>query len=431
MKNKSFTLLEYKAIYEDAETSLPYKDNSGNLALPVKTFAAIEKFYYANNQTHAYFSPARKYGKKALVAQNYVGVIQTKDGTTIEILPKITNIEDNESKRVLVKMLKTLKKSPFKHFNMAHLKSDKIPLLEIFITMFLDELEQLIRKGLKSDYITKEENLGYLKGKLNIKEQITRNYIHKERFFVAYDEYLSDRVENRLIKTTLQYLYKRSISNKNKKRIREYLFVFDEVSVSHHIKQDFSKITLSRQMKDYALVLLWAKTFLLENSYTPHKGKDVAFALLFDMNLLFESYVGHYLKTNPKYAAMKVSTQDKNHHLLYENNKGVFQLKPDIVLKNDTTIIVMDTKWKVLENRRVAREDIYQLYGYGKKYKEEHKKQQLYLIYPKTADLVGRDYNYYRSEETNDLPLDVVFFDLSVDLKERSPLSKFIIEEYI
>jgi len=100
-------------------------------------------------------------------------------------------------------------------------------------------------------------------------------------------------------------------------------------------------------------------------------------------------------------------------------------------LKNDTTIIVMDTKWKVLENRRVAREDIYQLYGYGKKYKEEHKKQKLYLIYPKTADLIGREYNYYRSEETNDLPLDVVFFDLSVDFKERSPLSKFIIEEYI
>ena len=430
MKNKTFTLLEYKAIYEDSDLSVPYQDENYNLAVPIKTFEAIEKFYYANSQTHAYFSPARKYGKKALVAQNYVGVIQTKDGTTIEILPKITNTKVNESKTILLKMLKTLKKSPFKNFNMAHLRSDKMPLLEIFITMFLDELEQLIRKGLKSDYITEEENLGYLKGKLNIKEQISRNYIHKERFFVAYDEYLSDRVENRLIKTALQYLYQKSISNNNKKRIREYLFVFDEVGISHYIKQDFSKVTFNRQMKDYELVLLWAKTFLLENSYTPHRGNDIAFALLFDMNLLFESYVGYYLKTNSKYDSMQVSIQDQSHHLLYENNKGVFQLKPDIVLKDERVTIVMDTKWKVLENKRVAREDIYQLYGYGKKYKEENKKQKLYLIYPKTVDLVGSEYNYYRSDEKNDLPLDVVFFDLSIDLREN-PLSKLIIEEEI
>jgi len=428
MSNKTFTLLEYKAIYALKELTEPCYDEHQNLVVPQNTFDAIEKFYYDNSAVQSYFLPSKKQGKKALTAQNYVGVIQTKDGTTIEILPKIRNLDTVESKNILVKMLKTLKKSPFKNFNMAHLKSSNMPLLEIFITMFLDELEKLIQRGLKSDYITKEENLAYLKGKLNIKEQISRNYIHKERFFVAYDEYLSDRIENRLIKTALQYVYKKSKSNTNKKRIREYLFVFDEVGVSHHVKSDFSKVKLGRQMKDYELVLLWAKTFLLDNSYTPHKGNDLAFALLFDMNLLFESYVSHYLKMNSKYNSMQVSTQDKSHHLLYENNKGVFQLKPDIVLKNNRSIIVMDTKWKVLENKRVAREDIYQLYGYGKKYKEEGRSQKLYLIYPKTIDLVGSEYNYYRNEEENDLPLDVVFFDLSVDLR-KNPLSKLIIEE--
>ncbi len=79
-----------------------------------------------------------------------MGVIQTKDGTTIEILPKITKIEcRDKSKEILLKMLRTLKKSPFKNFNMAHLKSAKMPLLEIFISMFLDELSELIQKGYK------------------------------------------------------------------------------------------------------------------------------------------------------------------------------------------------------------------------------------------------------------------------------------------
>ena len=424
MSKNSFTLLEYKAIYALKDTQKPYHDENHNLVVPQNTFDAIEKFYYDNSEVQSYFLPAKKRGQKALTAQNYVGVIQTKDGTSIEILPKIANVGVYESKNILFKMLKTLKKPPFENFNMAHLKSSNMPLLEIFITMFLDELEKLIQRGLKSDYVTKEENLAYLKGKLNIKEQISKNYIHKERFFVAYDEYVSDRVENRLIKTTLEYLYKKSKSNNNKKRIREYLFVFDEVGVSHNVKSDFSKVKLGRQMKDYELVLLWAKTFLLDNSYTPHKGNDIAFALLFDMNMLFESYVGHYFKVNKKYSNVNIRTQDTRYQLLYENDKGVFQLKPDIVLRNEKYTIVMDTKWKVLDDKRVGREDIYQLYGYGKKYRS----QNLYLIYPKTTNLVGKEYNYYQKDDQEDLSLEVLFFDLSIDIK-NNPLSRQIIKE--
>lgn len=427
MSKNSFTLLEYKAIYALKDKDESYHDENDNLVVSQNTFDAIEKFYYDNSEVQAYFIPSKKQGKKALIAQNYVGVIQTKDGTTIEILPKIENIEEDvesKSKNILLKMLKTLKKSPFKNFNMAHFKSSNMPLFEIFITMFLDELEKLIQRGLKSDYITKEENLAYLKGKLNIKEQINKNYIHKERFFVAYDEYVSDRVENRLIKTTLNYLYKKSKLNINKKRIREYLFVFDEVGVSHNVRSDFSKIKLGRQMKDYELVLLWAKTFLFENSYSPHKGKDIAFALLFDMNMLFESYVGHYFKVNEKYSDTNVRTQDKSYQLLYEDNKGVFQLKPDIVLRYGESTTVIDTKWKKLDNKRVGREDIYQLYGYGKKYKS----QNLYLIYPKTTDLVGKEYNYYKEDDDEDLSLEVLFFDLTIDIR-NNPLSRQIIKE--
>ncbi|RUM69371.1 MAG: restriction endonuclease [Sulfurovum sp.] len=347
------------------------------------------------------------YGK-VLQAQNYVGVIQTKDGTTIEILPKIQEISIEESKKILIKMLKTLKKSPFKNFNMAHLKPDSMPLLEIFITMFLDELSMLIKKGIKSDYVTQEENLAYLKGKLQMKEQIARNSIHKERFFVAYDEYVSNRVENRLIKTTLQYLYKQSKTNSNKKRIREYLFVFDEVGVSHAVKSDFAKVKLGRQMKDYEQILIWVKTFLLEHSYSPYKGSDLAFALLFDMNLLFESYVGHYLKKNGQKRKYDVSLQDKQHHLVYSEQKGIYSLRPDIVIDDGTAIA--DTKWKILSKEKtrqgIAGSDLYQMYAYGTKYNNCKK---LYMIYPKDTQTTLPIYNYH---EDKSLPLSILFFDL-------------------
>lgn len=388
-----------------------YKDNKEYPYIKPDTFEALEKFVLENEETAQYLKITTKKGfGKVLQAQNYVGVIQTKDGTTIEILPKIKNATTEKSKDILIKMLKTLKNSPFKNLSVANLKSSKIPLFEIFISMFLEELAILVRNGIKSDYISKEENLKFLKGKLKISEQIKYNTIHKERFFVQYEEFISNRVENRLIKTTLKFLYNKSKLNKNQQRIREFLFVFDEIEISHNIKTDFSKIKLNRQMKDYEQVLLWCKTFLFENSFSPYKGNDIAFALLFDMNLLFESFVYSYLKKSSNFQDIK--SQDRTHHLAYENGIGRFRLKPDIVINGGK--IIADTKWKILSEDKayngVLQDDMYQLYAYGTKYDNCEK---IYLIYPFDELIIKNSYNYFKNKE---LKLDILFFD--VDKKE-------------
>ena len=390
---------------------LQYKDDTKDNFIKKEIFDSLEKFVLENEKTAQYLKITTKKGfGKVLQAQNYVGLIQTKDGTTIEIFPKIKNVTKEKSKEILIKMLKTIKNSPFKNFSVANLKSSKMPLLEIFISMFLEELAALVRNGIKSDYISKEENLKFLKGKLKISEQIKYNTIHKERFFVQYEEFMSNRVENRLIKTTLQYLYKKSKINKNQQRIREFLFVFDDIKVSHNIKSDFSNIKLNRQMKDYEQVLLWCKTFLLENSFSPYKGNDVAFALLFDMNLLFESFVYSHLKKSSNFQDIK--SQDKTHHLAYENGIGRFRLKPDIVINGGK--IIADTKWKILSEEKsyngVSQDDMYQLYAYGTKYENCEK---MYLIYPFDELFIKNSYNYFKDKE---LKLDILFFD--VDKKE-------------
>lgn len=417
MKNKTTQILltEYSYIF------IGDKDEGKHKAVDKKTFDEVESFVLKNSDTVQFLKIGQNKNHKFIQAQNYVGLIQTKDGTTIEILPKIQNLDEEKSKEILIKMLKTLKKSPFKNFNMAHLKSSKMPLLEIFITMFLEELSQLIQRGIKSDYISKEENLKFLKGKLLIGQQIKHNTVHRERFFVEYQEFLSDRVENRLIKTTLEYLYKKSSSNRNQQRIREFLFVFDEISPCKDINIGFSKVKLNRQMKDYEQVLLWCKTFLLENSFSPYKGNDVAFALLFDMNLLFESYVGAYLKKK----GLHVRLQDKSHHLAYENGNGRFRLKPDIVINKDVDdVIIADTKWKILSEEKtysgVAQADMYQLYAYGTKYE---KCKKMYLIYPVDNDVKESNYDYFKDapcDANKGLNLKVVFFDVSKTWKECS-----------
>lgn len=428
------TITEYRCLYRAQQSDIGI--GSGDKALEVKAFDALEAFFYANSDLSPFFSPTRRHGEKALRTQNYVGVIQTKDGTTVEILPKIADLDsgeegEREAKNILLKMLKTLKKSPFRSLEHAHLKTAKMPLLEIFISMFLEELAVLVRKGIKNDYIGREENLGFLKGKLNMGQHIRQNYIHKERFFVEYDEYLPDRIENRLIKTTLEYLYKKSRSSANQQRIREFQFVFDGISSVHDIPSAFSKVRINRQMRDYEQVLLWCRTFLLGNSFSPYKGDDVAFALLFDMNLLFESYVGHWLKKQK----LNVKLQDKTHHLAYLDGRGKFQLKPDFVI--DDGRVIADTKWKLLSQEKthqgVAQSDMYQLFAYGKKYDGKRKAavacEQLVLIYPKQEKeqtLTEHDYNFdYPASEESSLKMKILFFDLFKAARNGEAIESF------
>ena len=388
MKQSQITLTEFERIYQHD--------------IGKKDFGDIENFILKNSDENAPFLRiASGVGGKFVQARNYVGVLQTKSGLTIEILPKIADKNDAErSKAVFIKMLRTLKNFPFKSSNLASLKTQNLPLLEIFISMFLCELEALVKKGIKSDYVALEENLNFLKGKLNINEQIKRNSIHKERFYVGYSEFLSDIKINRIIKTTLKFLYKKSNSSKNQQKIRELLFIFDEVSECEDYKNFFAKLVINRQVKHYEQTLLWCKIFLLGNSFTPHNGDDLAFALLFDMNALFESYVGNFIKKSFPCTILQHSEK----HLV-EDPKS-FKLRPDIFLKGK---FIADTKWKIVSSRDdISQADLYQLYAYGKK----HECDKLHLIYPKIDDIRQKTMNFRYDDK---MWLEILYFDLEKD----------------
>lgn len=388
MKQSQLTITEFERIYQHDIGKKDFKD--------------IENFILKNSDENAPFLRiASGVGGKFIQARNYVGVLQTKSGLTIEILPKIADKNDAErSKAVFIKMLKTLRNFPFKSSNLASLKTQNLPLLEIFISMFLSELEAIVKKGIKSDYVALEENLNFLKGKLNMNEQIKRNSIHKERFYVEYSEFLSDIKINRIIKTTLKFLYKKSNSSKNQQKIRELLFIFDDVSECEDYKNFFAKLVINRQVKHYEQTLLWCKIFLLGNTFTPHKGDDLAFALLFDMNTLFESYVGNFMKKSFPGTILQHSEK----HLV-EDPKS-FKLRPDIFLKDK---FIADTKWKIISSKDdISQADLYQLYAYGKK----HECDKLHLIYPKIDDIRQKTMKFRYEDE---MLLEILYFDLEKD----------------
>jgi 5-methylcytosine-specific restriction enzyme subunit McrC len=287
---------------------------------------------------------------------------------------------------------------------MASVHTQKMPLLEIFISMFLKEVDFIIKQGLRRAYVPRQENCPFLKGKLLMKQQIQKNFIHRERFFVEYDEFMLDRPENRIIKIALKALSFLSRSFENQKRIREFRFTLDEVGESRNLHADFSKCRDNRLMKHYQKALTWSRVFLMNESFTNYRGSTLAYALLFPMERIFEDYVGWYLKKHFS-EDWQITFQGRNQgqSLATEGNgQNRFYLKPDFILENDHEIIILDAKWKRLDgsdnNYGISQGDFYQMFAYAKVFGKDNKKIKLGLIYPSTRDF-HKEIDFYFNDE--------------------------------
>ncbi|UTT44553.1 McrC family protein [Exiguobacterium aurantiacum] len=360
---------------------------SGPGSIDQKSFDQLEQMILQMNAMNGdaaidFLSLSAKRGVgKVIRAKNYVGVLQFTSQQQLQILPKIHGVTKAESKIILLKMLKTLGEFPSKTFNVANLSIEKMPIFELFITLYIREVQSILRKGLQSSYYSVEDNLTVYKGKMNFSKQIRHNLTHKERFYVAYDEFGLNRAENRLLKTTLVYLNKQSTNEANRKAIKQLLHHFDAVETSLSIDHDFLQVHVSRNMVHYENALKWAKVFLKSQSFTSFSGDTTMNSLLYPMERLFESYVGKSLKHLLHNSDWNISLQDRAYYLFEKK----FALRPDIVIrhrdKNQT--IVIDTKWKVLENKPnrnygVSQADMYQMYAYGKKYNAT----KVFVMYP-------------------------------------------------
>ncbi|MFA7436425.1 MAG: McrC family protein, partial [Bacilli bacterium] len=352
---------------------------------------------------------------KVIQVKNYVGLIQMKNGYQIQILPKITNINELETKKLFLKMLRCLKDFPSKIFTSANLHSDKMNLYEIFINMYLQQVRELVKRGIKSSYILQKDNLYYYKGKLIISKHINYNHSHKERFYLQYDEFNVNRPENKLIKSTLIKLMLISQNTSNIKAINQLLSCFDSVDASKNYSYDFSRIIIDRNMKEYVLLMKWSKVFLFDQSFTTFSGDNIARSLLFPMEKVFEAYVAKHLKKIFSEKGYDVIIQDKKYYLFDEPKQ--FALIPDIVIENGRgQSIIVDTKWKSLKvkpnkNYGISQSDIYQMYAYAKKYDS----REIWLLYPfsqETKDLGDMEFISYKDGEI-EVIINVFFVDVA------------------
>ena len=265
-------------------------------------------------------------------------------------------------------------------------------ILEVFIQMFVQKLFKEFQKGIYKEYITEQDNLTTLRGKYLINENLKYNFT-KNKIYCEYDEFSQNNELNQFflyaIKTLIRFA-------KNKKLLKQCELILDEVDAKSF---DINKINIhfnrlnSRYKDSYEFAIL------LLNKFIPifENGKK-SFAFLFDMNVLFEKFVGKI------YKEIDTTTELQNERIF-----GSLKLRPDIIIKSKNLII--DCKYKVIENDKIAsREDRYQMYVYANNYDDI---KSTMLLYPKHLDEIDKIIvlgENYKSVELKMRSIDLDFY---------------------
>ncbi len=393
----------------------------GNLQLGRDDFESMKSLLDESSETDlsAVLKFSMLHGQDCLVVQNYTGVVRTSTECQIEILPKVSKSHgQREARETLVKMLIELEDSPFKEGVVADLKAHEMPLFELIMRQFLKHVSDIVRKGIARTYVEHQDNLLFLRGKLQLPEHIKRNTTIRNRVYCEFDEYEVDRPINRLIKGALKVVQRESKSSVSKQLCRECLIWFDRVPATIDPPSDFRSVRRDRNIQHYQPAMPTCRLILEGLNPLTQSGENRAVSMMFDMNRVFEDYVA--AKLVEQFPNWKIYTQVQEHSVIEKHaGKSAFGLRPDLELVNAHSRIVADTKWKLIDqnerstNYGILQGDVYQLFAYTKKHLECQPVKRVFLIYPRTDEFAAPLDPFWFRE--SDEVLYVVPYDLEAD----------------
>lgn len=320
----------------------------------------------------------------SLVAQNFVGVV-CLGRCQVEILPKV----GGAMRKSLLPMIAATLDLVVDGQPSGQVGESDESVLEPIIRLFCSELWGAVRRGMIHQYVKREENLAVMRGKLQVANQLRHNLARVERLHCEFDEFSQDNSLNRLLKAALRLLLGVTRSATNARSLSELLFCFQDVADTPPISALCQSVKLDRMSERYRPLVELARLFLRATTPDVVSGDAHGFSFLFDMNELFEEYVGRQVRAALRPLGFQVSLQGPKRHLArLASGSPAFELRPDIVNSRDGRVsLIIDTKWKRLkeDERRegVSSADAYQMFAYAERYDA----QDVVLLYPHHSGL--------------------------------------------
>lgn len=349
-------------------------------------FRRLERFNEKLEKTRR-IQAFRHGARNTLVAQNFVGVVHL--GTfQVEVLPKI-DVQEHQVRRNLLQMVAETVGLKLHGQELASIRIADKSILEVLIRLYCDLLWEAVHKGIVRRYERRQDNLTVLRGRLNVAQQLRHNVARPDRLHCTFDEFTPDNPLNQALKAALRVLLRCVKSESSSKKIAELLFCFDEVSDVPGSAIRWSGVGTDRLSERYSPLLRMARLFIEGDTPDLTSGAGDGFAVLFDMNVLFEEYVGRQVRHVANQRGFQTRLKGPRRHLASrEDGTQCFALEPDIVvMEKASPAAVLDTKWKRLkfagDYESVSTSDLYQMFAYARQYQCS----SVILLYPHHPEL--------------------------------------------
>lgn len=341
-----------------------------------------------------------------LKSNKYVGVIHFEN-QTINLLPKIFY---DSSKEVLEDDVKVInshvlwwlsycRKLKFPNYQTG-LNNEQADFFEILIYLFGKYTKELLNSSIYQKYIEIENELSFVKGRIDFNNYITNNLSRGRNHKVscAYDSFEMNNNFNQCIKQVTKLLLTASKDNQNKRNLNDILFLLDEVSDVSIGADECKRILFNPMFSSFETVRDYCVLFLENSVSFNYKNSLKLFAFLLPMEYVFEDFIFGFI--DREIDGVKPFRQVKDKFLDTEQK---FNLRPDLLLETLSNKFIADTKYKMVyaaENdskKGISQNDLYQMTAYAIRFGISDIK----LFYPKT--IISNDQTNHHSIKIEDV----------------------------
>lgn len=230
------------------------------------------------------------------------------------------------------------------------------------------------RKGLYREYLSYEEHLPYVSGRLDLQPMVREPWKVKPR--CLYEDHTADIEENQLLAWTLSVIGRSGLCTERvlPQVRRAYHLLQSTVSLRPFKSRDCIGRLYNRLNDDYYPLHALCR-FFLEHSGPTHKiGGHTMLPFLVDVALLYERFVAEWLRLH-----LPLNMRLKAQEQVDVDREGRIQFKVDLVMydaETDAPLCVLDTKYK--NPNSPATDDIAQVIAYA----EAKGCRHAFLIYP-------------------------------------------------
>ena len=270
--------------------------------------------------------------------------------------------------------------------NYDKLKSENFADIEDLLGAIISiGVSEQLKSGLYKEYISVNEDLRVLRGRLNLTRTI-RKWANNERQWLSceHDEFSADNIYNQILKTTIHWLVK-SGKLKNggtKMELRNLLRYFDEVHEINLGEVKWQQLKFHRNNQTYKMLIyicyLLYGQMLMEHDDTGKNSMDGFLAR--HLEDLYEKFIlAYYQKEHPEIeaAAPRLDWDYDKEKYSSDEVKQLPIMRTDVTLKDKVShrVLIIDAKYypKMLSDSRyeggenkVYSGHLYQIFAYVK-----------------------------------------------------------------